>query len=549
MKHTFNNRTKMVIDKTSPSSISSTIDISGVRGEICDLNVTLDITHTWTDDLKIVLKGPDGRQVLLVDGQGDSGDNFRDTTFDDAGVLSVNSAVAPFRGTFRPTEDLSLFNGATPDGVWTLVVEDREFYDGGSLNYWNLNIETNIFQYENWIPAIIDPGPANTVRSSIEATGLGGLVVEDIFVKMDIDHTWDNDLRILLVGPDDTRVVLVAHQGGSRDGFKDTAFSDSAPSAVTDADAPFTGTFRPEEKLADFVNRQAGGMWTLIIEDNASMDGGVLNNWQLDIVARSAKPHPESEFSIQIRFMGGLTASQRSIFDLAAARWSDVIVGDLPAAEVHGEVIDDVVIEAQGTDIDGRGGILGQAGPRTLRAGTYLPASGIMAFDQADLERMEADGSLVDVITHEMGHVLGIGTIWRRLGLLSGAGTSNPVFIGRKSMRVYGEMIGAGTPTPVPVANTGGPGTRDSHWRESVFGNELMSGFISGELNPISRLTIASLEDVGYKVSYANAETFELPTSLRLAEMGMIRASVDHGGHGTMFFPDQEILPHRATDL
>ena len=37
-----------------------------------------------------------------------------------------------------------------------------------------------------------------------------------------------------------------------------------------------------------------------------------------------------------------------------------------------------------------------------------------MSFDTADLAQMAADGTLVDVITHEMGHVIGIGTIWDR---------------------------------------------------------------------------------------------------------------------------------------
>ena len=37
-----------------------------------------------------------------------------------------------------------------------------------------------------------------------------------------------------------------------------------------------------------------------------------------------------------------------------------------------------------------------------------------MSFDTADLARMEADGSLTDVILHEMGHVLGFGTLWSR---------------------------------------------------------------------------------------------------------------------------------------
>ena len=102
----------------------------------------------------------------------------------------------------------------------------------------------------------------------------------------------------------------------------------------------------------------------------------------------------------------------------------------------------------------------------------------------ADLARMEAEGSLVRVIVHEMGHVIGIGTIWSRFGLLQGAGTVNPTLSGPNAMREFGDLLQTSTPTAVPVANTGGPGTRDSHWREMVFGNELMTGFLNTGTKP-----------------------------------------------------------------
>jgi hypothetical protein len=114
-----------------------------------------------------------------------------------------------------------------------------------------------------------------------------------------------------------------------------------------------------------------------------------------------------------------------------------------------------------------------------------LPAKGIVSFDTADLEQMEPNDTLVDVIMHEMGHVCGIGTIWDRRGLLAGAGTANPTFKGTNAKKAFGELKGKG-PTPVPVENTGGAGTRDSHWRESVFKNELMSGFSAAAGNPLS---------------------------------------------------------------
>src|SRR3954447_22112145 len=122
-----------------------------------------------------------------------------------------------------------------------------------------------------------------------------------------------------------------------------------------------------------------------------------------------------SPFSIKVRFLGGLTDSQQAAFVAAADRWTKVIVGDLPDVVVDGEAVDDLLILAQGSRIDGPGGILGQAGPTHLRPATagaaaFLPAKGTMQFDTDDLSQMETSGTLQDVITHEMGHVLGFGT-------------------------------------------------------------------------------------------------------------------------------------------
>jgi hypothetical protein len=236
----------------------------------------------------------------------------------------------------------------------------------------------------------------------------------------------------------------------------------------------------------------------------------------------------QSAYKIEVRFLGGLSTSQKNAFKKAADRWSRVIIGDLPSVNVGGEIIDDLLIEARGVAIDGVSGILGQAGPTSLRPASagkaaLLPAKGLMSFDTADLANMEANGTLLDVITHEMGHVIGIGTIWDLKGLLNGAGTDNPTFTGKQAKKAFGTLRGTG-PKPVPVENTGNPGTRDSHWRESLFRNELMSGFISEADNPLSKLTAASLQDLGYEVDVSAAESFTLPNLQSLAESGLLSA-------------------------
>ena len=235
----------------------------------------------------------------------------------------------------------------------------------------------------------------------------------------------------------------------------------------------------------------------------------------------------QSAYKIVIRFLGGLTPTQKNAFKAAANRWTKVIIGDVPSVLVGGEVIDDLLIEAQGVAIDGAGGILGQAGPTNLRPASagmnaFLPAKGIMSFDTADLAQMQADGTLLDVITHEMGHVIGIGTIWTHKKLLAGAGTNNPRFTGTNAKKEFGILKGTG-PVAVPVENTGGVGTRDSHWRESLFRNELMSGFIAAPNNPLSKMTVASLKDLGYVVNMSAAEPYQLPNLQALAEAGLMR--------------------------
>ena len=224
-------------------------------------------------------------------------------------------------------------------------------------------------------------------------------------------------------------------------------------------------------------------------------------------------PNPGDGYSIEVIFSdNSLTLSQRMVFDAAAARWSEVIVGDVPDVEVFGiGLVDDLVIYASAPEIDGSGGILGQAAPTEFRS-SWLPSSGFMQFDRDDLSNMESSGSLLNLILHEMGHVIGIGTIWSEKGLLEDTGGSDPRFIGEAATQAYNEIFG-NAESSVPVANTGGPGTANSHWREQVFSNELMTGYLDFGTNSLSRVTVASLADIGYVVNLDAADDYS-PSSL-----------------------------------
>lgn len=106
---------------------------------IGSLQVEVNITHTWDDDLQFYLIGPDGSSMVMLSSfHGGAGDNYTDTLFDDNAAQSIAQGSAPFTGSFRPEEPLELFAGLNARGTWQLVVEDWAFGDQGSLTAWSL---------------------------------------------------------------------------------------------------------------------------------------------------------------------------------------------------------------------------------------------------------------------------------------------------------------------------------------------------------------------------------------------------------------------------
>lgn len=178
-----------------------------------------------------------------------------------------------------------------------------------------------------------------------------------------------------------------------------------------------------------------------------------------------------------------------------------------------------LTIFADFAPIDGIGKVLGSAGPCAFSYtgvtpstyGTMLPSLGVMKFDEVDMTDLATNGLLEDVIMHEMGHVIGIGTMWESLRVGSAGDADNdPRYVGVNGVEGYKQIGGPGESTDIPLANTGGEGTENAHWRESTFGNELMTGEAAPGLNPLSIMTIKSLQDLGYIVNEDMAEVYNV---------------------------------------
>jgi hypothetical protein len=246
----------------------------------------------------------------------------------------------------------------------------------------------------------------------------------------------------------------------------------------------------------------------------------------------------QTSYLIDVRFFGtAMTAEHQALFTNAAARLGAIVIGDVTNVNATNpidlatscgmaglptlaEIVDDVIIYAAVQDIDGPGKILAQAGPCLVRQAQFgrQPVVGIMSFDLADLQSLSNGGRLQDVITHEMLHVLGIGTMWTDRGLIVDAGLETVSYSGTQARSGCVDVGGsAACAANVPLENTGGPGTRDGHWRESVFDTELMTGFAEQREMPLSFLTIGALADLGYSVNRDAKDSYTVPAPAAIA--------------------------------
>lgn len=99
----------------------------------------------------------------------------------------------------------------------------------------------------------------------------------------------------------------------------------------------------------------------------------------------------------------------------------------------------------------------------------------------------------------------GIGSLWE-LNEVTGPITSNCPYNGPRANAEYESITGCPV---VPTEQDGNPGTRCGHWDEECMRSELMTGFLNGAgPHPLSRITIATLEDLGYTVDYSMAESY-----------------------------------------
>ena len=212
---------------------------------ITSVSVNVGITHTYQGDLEVALIGPDNTTVLLHNRTGAGTDNINTT----------------YNITTRSAQALTAFNGKNTSGAWKLRVRDLAAADTGTLNSWKVTFNGYSTLTAN---TAIPDNNATGITSTINVAATGTIV--SLRVRVDITHTYQGDLEVALIGPDNTTVLLHNRTGGTTDNIK-TVYADLTA---------------PAQALSAFTGKAINGAWKLRVRDLASADTGTLNFWEID---------------------------------------------------------------------------------------------------------------------------------------------------------------------------------------------------------------------------------------------------------------------------
>jgi subtilisin-like proprotein convertase family protein len=323
---TFSNRTRIAVnDATIANPYPSSIEVSGVRGGIEKLTVTVnDFGHSFPDDVDVLLVAPNGQSIVLMS---DVGGGFDVTgvnlAFDSSSESALPNSNIIESGNYKPTDfesndsfpfpapgqptanALSNFNGSNPNGTWNLYVVDDSGQDTGTIaNGWSLTISNGVTAQNAASINIPESGAASLYPSNINVSGQTGTVTGVRVLLNNLTHAAPDDLDVLLVTPGGRSIVLLSDTGGnSAINNASLTFDDAAANFLPDETPIISGAFKPTNigggdsfpppapfgnptggNLSDFNGINPNGTWSLYIVDDAGGNAGVLSGgWSLSI--------------------------------------------------------------------------------------------------------------------------------------------------------------------------------------------------------------------------------------------------------------------------
>ena len=128
------------IPDNTPTYTTHSLNVP-TTANISDVNLAVNLTHTYISDITLAVLSPLGTQVNLFSGACTNNDNIN-ATFDDQGTPIV--CATTITGNVSPSQPLSALNGQNPNGTWTFGVYDSGAADVGTINTYSLTVCSSV---------------------------------------------------------------------------------------------------------------------------------------------------------------------------------------------------------------------------------------------------------------------------------------------------------------------------------------------------------------------------------------------------------------------
>jgi subtilisin-like proprotein convertase family protein len=139
----FSNTNAYSIPDNNATGVSSPINVSGISPSTINsstvVSVKVNIAHTYTGDIQLMLISPSQNSIILSNRRGGSGDNYTNTVFTASASLFISSGTPPFTGSYKPEGSFNNLTGNV-NGTWLLKVVDLSANDVGTIQNWTLTL-------------------------------------------------------------------------------------------------------------------------------------------------------------------------------------------------------------------------------------------------------------------------------------------------------------------------------------------------------------------------------------------------------------------------
>ena len=338
-----------------------------ITADSCNSNMTLDPNETVTVNLPLQNIGGDGATTgnLVATLQATGG------VTSPSGPQTYGAIVAGQPAVSRPfTFIVSASCGSTV--TVTLQLQDGTTDLGTRTFTFQVGTLTGLFPTTGGIAVPIPDN--NTTGVDIPINVPDNVSINDLNVRVRLNHTFDGDVEMRLVHPDGTIVLLSDNRGGSGANFgtgpndcsgTPTVFDDQAATTIATGTAPFAGSFRPEGMLSTLNGKPSNGTWILRVLDNAAVDTGTVGCVTLEINKAFVCCGAEI---VRGTPAPGYTITAESVAPANNAPDPDeTVTVEFALANIGGSATTNLV----GTLLPG-GGVVGPSGPQTYGVLTSL---------------------------------------------------------------------------------------------------------------------------------------------------------------------------------